>query len=264
LGLLTNNQEKTDQFQNFLEYCNREIAKNILGVTLINQTSELAGSRSQGDVHLTVFYNKCEYICKQLANIVNHQLIKRLVDFNFGERIYYPYVKFDTRSFENLDTKAQIVERLYNMGMPLSKQWIREEFNVLSPDEDSEDDLLQKKAKGSDTENPFLTDETEIVKLYEYLRNGGNGYEFKWKEEWLDETENEIGARSISPSDFVKGSFRSENISEKEGISAIGAKLKSSGEFGLQSYRFDKSKGWTKSKVVKWLDEKDVKAVDKG
>lgn len=76
----------------------------------------------------------------------------------------------------------------------------------------------------------------------------------------VEETTNEIRARVRQPSEFVANSFRFKSLSESKGIGAIIGKLKSSGSYEIQAYRFKKSKGWTIEKVKAWLKSHNITA----
>ena len=76
----------------------------------------------------------------------------------------------------------------------------------------------------------------------------------------VEETTNEIRARIKEPSEFEQSTFRYKVLSESQGISAIIGKLKSSGKYEIQAYRFKKEKGWTISKVKVWLSNHKLEA----
>ena len=59
-----------------------------------------------------------------------------------------------------------------------------------------------------------------------------------------EETDQYIRSGHLSPERFENNSFRTVVLSEKEGIKAIIGKLKGGDTTQIQSYLFDKSKGW--------------------
>ncbi|MEM3628518.1 MAG: hypothetical protein QXE06_04020 [Candidatus Bathyarchaeia archaeon] len=69
-----------------------------------------------------------------------------------------------------------------------------------------------------------------------------------------DETDQYIRSGHRSPEDFEQDSFRTITLSEDEGIKAVVGKPKGSDKMEVQSYLFDKSKGWTLDKAKAWFE----------
>ncbi|MDW8044713.1 MAG: phage capsid protein [Nitrososphaerota archaeon] len=69
-----------------------------------------------------------------------------------------------------------------------------------------------------------------------------------------EETEQYIRSGHRSPDEFQEGTFRTITLSEEEGIKAIIAKPKGKDTTEIQSYLFDKSKGWTLDKAKAWFE----------
>jgi len=70
-----------------------------------------------------------------------------------------------------------------------------------------------------------------------------------------EETDRYIRSGHVSPDKFEENSFRTIVLSEKEGIKAIIGKLKGGDTTQVQSYLFDKSKGWTVEKAKEWFEK---------
>ena len=75
-----------------------------------------------------------------------------------------------------------------------------------------------------------------------------------------DETDEYIRSGHREPDDFLR--LRTINISEDEGIKAVGGPLKSApdGGFVVQSYLFSKDKGWTMVRAKAWFREHEAQA----
>ena len=81
----------------------------------------------------------------------------------------------------------------------------------------------------------------------------------------LDETVNQFRWRVRDPKDFLSNTYRAKDLGS-EGISSVLGKLVESkvpegndpDSMILQSYRFDKRKGWKRDKVMGWLKGKGV------
>jgi hypothetical protein len=83
-------------------------------------------------------------------------------------------------------------------------------------------------------------------------------------EDRVEETEDFIHVPVRDKGDFIGDTFRTIDISEDEGISAVAGKLKSEGRDGsmvVQKYLFAKEKGWTVEKATKWVADHE-KAVE--
>ena len=79
---------------------------------------------------------------KSLANAIRWQLIKPLVDFNFGPQEKYPDFKFKIEPPKDLKTEAEkdkIV--IVDMGLPVDKKYLYGKYNIPEPSEKA--DLLE-------------------------------------------------------------------------------------------------------------------------
>ena len=69
-----------------------------------------------------------------------------------------------------------------------------------------------------------------------------------------EETDQYIRSGHRSPEDFQPDSFRTITISENESIKAVVGKPKGKETMEVQSYLFDKAKGWTIDKAKAWFE----------
>jgi hypothetical protein len=69
-----------------------------------------------------------------------------------------------------------------------------------------------------------------------------------------EETDQYIRSGHRSPEDFQPDSFRTITISENESIKAVVGKPKGKETMEVQSYLFDKAKGWTSDKAKAWFE----------
>jgi len=70
-----------------------------------------------------------------------------------------------------------------------------------------------------------------------------------------EETDQYIRSGHRSPREFQLDSLRTIVLSEDEGISAVVGKLKGNDTMEIQSYLFDRSKGWTLEKAKAWFSQ---------
>jgi len=79
------------------------------------------------------------------------------------------------------------------------------------------------------------------------------------KEPAPEETENYIRIRRKDPADFVR--FRVIDLDKAKGIRAV-IGFKRDGGSEIQSYLFDKKKGWTKTKAVAWVKKHETEGYE--
>ena len=70
---------------------------------------------------------------RALENTLNGQLIRWLVDFNFGPDVPAPRLVIDTTSTEDFEANIQIDRQLVGLGIPLSKAYFYEKYKRPEP-----------------------------------------------------------------------------------------------------------------------------------
>lgn len=95
VSTLGGNRDQINGFLDAIEFHNREMARSILGQTLTTDEGRRVGSLALGKVHLQVLMLQIASIRKELADVVmNEQVIRPLIDLNFGEG-HYPTFEFE-------------------------------------------------------------------------------------------------------------------------------------------------------------------------
>ena len=79
-----------------IEMFNKDIARALLMPDLLGATSDQGvGSLARAQVHFDVFMLMVDFLRTQIAdNVINEQLVKPLVDLNYGPQDIYPQFKF--------------------------------------------------------------------------------------------------------------------------------------------------------------------------
>lgn len=98
-----------DLFQKALDIYNLAIMKAILLPEKMGFGGDTGGSYALGKVQQNTYLWILEKIRNEIENLLNEQLIKQLVDYNFGEQEKYPKFKFNPLSEENKVEKAKII-----------------------------------------------------------------------------------------------------------------------------------------------------------
>ncbi|HWP30573.1 MAG TPA: DUF935 family protein [Fimbriimonadales bacterium] len=89
VSLLEGGREARSGYLEAIDYHNREMARAILGQTLVTEDSRRIGSLALGKVHLQVLIMQLAGLRRELAErVVNEQLIRPLIDLNFGAGSY--------------------------------------------------------------------------------------------------------------------------------------------------------------------------------
>jgi len=115
------------KYDNFIERCNKEISKEIVGQTLSAEEGKRGqGSYALGTAHLSTLEDYTAFDARQLAACINEQLIRRLVDFNY-QVDEYPQLVFAADPnmvviMQNLDVLTR------NMEIPAS--WMHKKLNI--------------------------------------------------------------------------------------------------------------------------------------
>lgn len=136
-GVVTNGEKieqlKVDRngsgqiFLNFINLCDKEISKCILGQTLTTEQGS-SGSYSLGKVHFQVRKEVVERDKKYVTKYIN-QLIKRIVDENFDNIKHYPELHF----FEEENIQKERAERdliLTQQGVRFEEEYYRDNYRL--------------------------------------------------------------------------------------------------------------------------------------
>lgn len=134
------------------EFCNNGIARVILGQTLTSRGSEGGGSRALGEVHERVAERKTEVDAKALMLAVNMRFVWPLVLLNKGPVAQPPMWAIDYEAGADLDGLSRILQRLWQMHVPLSRSSIYETFQVSAPRD--EEDTLPPPSEGQEDLTP--------------------------------------------------------------------------------------------------------------
>lgn len=122
-----------DLWENLLDYLDRQVSKLVLGQTLTADTGKGGGgSYALGSVHNDVRIDILRADATALASAVNTQLVKLLVDLNFGGADY-PTLRLPVDDPEDLVAMATIVGKAVEMGQPVSQQWFSDKFCIPLP-----------------------------------------------------------------------------------------------------------------------------------
>ena len=123
-------------YQKHQEYRARQIRLSCLVPDLAISEGLRVGSKSLGQIQIQSFVkNVIREIRREVANVVNEQIIKPLVDMNFSNVEYYPLFSFGSSERDDDEKLATILMDFMDHGvisLEEDREWLREKFGVPS------------------------------------------------------------------------------------------------------------------------------------
>lgn len=116
-------------FEAALQYFDKEIVKAVLLPTLVTDEGQ-RGTQALGREHGKTFLYVLKYLGGLLEEIINEQLIRRVIDYNFRNVEAYPFFKFNEYSHEKEKDYADLLERAATVGaLPdATSAWVRDKL----------------------------------------------------------------------------------------------------------------------------------------
>lgn len=114
-----------------LDHLYAKLTRRILGQTLTTQGAEQgAGSRALGEVHQDTFLSKVIADAERLERVVNEQIVRPLMVFNFGPGV--PLPRWETDKSEPVDQQrlVTIYRQLAELGVRIRLPQVRRQFGL--------------------------------------------------------------------------------------------------------------------------------------
>jgi phage gp29-like protein len=129
-------------YEHFFRTMQYSIARKILGETLTSFGNEGGtGARAQGQVHADTLQKRTVELCRAVASVVNRQMIRPLVLWNFGPDAPMAKWGFDIEEEEDLTGRIIVDQGLQKMGFPITKKYVVETYGMPLPE--AGDDVLK-------------------------------------------------------------------------------------------------------------------------
>ena len=158
----SNKTTSVEIYEKLARYCDEQMSKAILGQILSSDSG--GGSYAQGKVHNEVRHDLTEADAKALATTIRRDIIRPLVEYNFGCDANIPFFTFDSKESEDLQSLVEVYIKLYQMGLKIPASHVYKKFNIPKP-EDGEEILKQQAVSGQTM--PAVPDEMEEQHLKE-------------------------------------------------------------------------------------------------
>lgn len=127
-----------DPFMHMVNWCEKSIARLILGQTLTSGVDGKTSTNALGKVHNEVRHDLLVSDAKQLAQTITQQVILPYLQINVDPNIdasRIPIFEFDTREYEDLATFADALPKLVAIGVRVSEKWARDKVGIPEPED---------------------------------------------------------------------------------------------------------------------------------
>lgn len=139
--------------ERLLDWTGKSISIAILGQTLTTDAGD-RGTQALGTVHDGVRRDILASDAKRLVASLNRQMIRPLVDLNFGPQEVYPYFQVELPDTEDKTALATNLKTLTDAGFKdIPVWWIRERFGIPEPGKDDVTLATLKAPSAPDTPN---------------------------------------------------------------------------------------------------------------
>ena len=125
-------------FLQMVDWCEKSIARLILGQTLTSGVDGKTSTNALGNVHNEVRRDLMISDAKQIAQTITQQIILPYLQINIDPNIApyrVPYFEFDTKEYEDLSVFADAIPKLTSIGVQISESWVRDKLGIPEPQE---------------------------------------------------------------------------------------------------------------------------------
>ena len=126
----------SDNFLQLVEWIDKQVAKAVLGQTAT--TEGTPGRLGSDDAQAEVRQDLIAADAKQLADTLNRDLVKSVIDINYGAQQAYPRIVITLPEQEDLALLASNVEKMVNLNMEVSMQEVRQKMGLSTPGKDEQ------------------------------------------------------------------------------------------------------------------------------
>lgn len=131
-------------FQNLAEWVDRQVSKAVLGQTA--STEGTAGRLGNDDLQADVRNDILKSDAKQIDNTLNRDLVRALIDLNFGVQDEYPRIVHQIIEPEDMQGLVDATTKAVSLGVEIEASWLRDKIGAPEPDKGAK--LLQAPSYG--------------------------------------------------------------------------------------------------------------------
>jgi phage gp29-like protein len=140
-------------YRELVERNEHAISRRIIGQTLTTYGSENGkGTQALGTVHQDTEHKKTCAVSKGIERVINQQLIRPLVLWNFGPNAPRPVWSINKENYEDLQGRSAIDDRLQKMGVPIPLSYARKKYSI--PEPKAGDEILEPRQQTAPANAP--------------------------------------------------------------------------------------------------------------
>ena len=129
----SNKQSSAEIYEKLARYCDEQMSKAVLGQTLTSDSG--SGSYAQSKTHNEVRKDLTAADANALENTLRRDLIRPLVEFNFGSGTPIPTLQFQTEDADDLKETSEIYRILAcDIGLEIPKRHLYKKFGIPKPE----------------------------------------------------------------------------------------------------------------------------------
>ena len=129
-----NKTTSADIYEQLARYCDEQISKAILGQTLTSDSG--GGSYAQSKTHNEVRHDLTAADAKALAVTIRRDIIRPLVEYNFGADANVPFIRFNSDEEEDQKEAVDMYRTLVcDMGLSCPASHVYKRFSIPEPEE---------------------------------------------------------------------------------------------------------------------------------
>lgn len=129
-------KSSAEVFKDLANFADMQMSKAVLGQT--TTTDAISGGHAVSKEHNEVREDIERSDAKQLSSTLNEQLIRPMIDLNFGPQKIYPRLRIGRNEQIDIKTVSEVAERAQRMGMKLSESKLREKLSLPAPEGDGD------------------------------------------------------------------------------------------------------------------------------
>ncbi|OOF59301.1 DUF935 domain-containing protein [Rodentibacter myodis] len=143
-NVATGTSAGNNPFLQMVDWCEKSIARLILGQTLTSGADGKSSTNALGNVHNEVRRDLMISDAKQIAQTITQQIILPYLQINVDPNIAphrVPYFEFDTKEYDDLSVLAEALPKLVQIGVKVPESWARDKLGI--PEAQEDDELLK-------------------------------------------------------------------------------------------------------------------------
>lgn len=136
ITLLEAAKSGTTSYDGFMEFCNKEISKAILGQATVTDPG-LPGTQASPRISNFVRRDLIQQDATTLSSVIE-ELLRWVVDFNYGPDVPAPHFALESEPEEDLNDAVVRDEKLAKLGLPMALDYLYSKYKVAVPEDGQE------------------------------------------------------------------------------------------------------------------------------